>query len=239
MNRPQPPRVALVTGGNRGIGFEVCRGLAQAGLHVLLGARDEGKGKRAFGELEDAGSVELVSIDVADSSSVRQAVDSILTKHGRIDVLVNNAAIVLDEEVSVLSVGVETVRETFETNVYGPLLLCQLVVPGMIERRYGRIVNVSSGAGQLSSMRDYAPSYSMSKVAINAITRMVASALRDAGARNVLVNSVDPGWVRTDMGGPDATRSPEKGAETPVWLATLPDDGPTGGFFRDRNPVPW
>jgi NAD(P)-dependent dehydrogenase (short-subunit alcohol dehydrogenase family) len=239
VNRPQQPRVALVTGGNRGIGFEVCRGLARAGLQVLLGARDESKGKRAVGELKDAGNIELVPIDVADSSSIREAVDAILAEHGRIDVLVNNAAIVLDEEVTVLSVSVETARETFETNVYGPLLLCQLVVPGMIERQYGRIVNLSSGAGQLSSMRDYAPSYSMSKVAINAITRMVASALREEGARNVLVNSVDPGWVRTDMGGADATRSPEKGAETAVWLATLPDNGPSGGFFHDRKPLPW
>jgi NAD(P)-dependent dehydrogenase (short-subunit alcohol dehydrogenase family) len=233
------PRVALVTGGNRGIGFEICRGLARAGLHVLLGARNESRGKRAVDELKDAGTLEHVLIDVAEPNSIRQAVDSILTKQGRIDVLVNNAAIVLDEEVSVLSVPVETARETFETNVYGPLLLCQLVVPGMIERRYGRIVNLSSGAGQLSSMRDYAPSYSMSKVAINAITRMVTSALREARARNVLVNSVDPGWVRTDMGGAEATRSPEKGAETAIWLATLPDSGPTGGFFHDRKPVPW
>ena len=239
MNRPQPPRVALVTGGNRGIGFEICRGLARAGLHVLLGARDEGKGKRAIREPKDDGLVEFVVIDVADPGSIQKAVDSILAKHGRIDVVVNNAAIVLDEEVSVLAVPVETARKTFETNVYGPLLLCQLVVPGMIEQRYGRIVNVSSGAGQLSSMSDYAPSYSLSKVAINAITRMVAAALKDARARNVLVNSVDPGWVRTDMGGADATRSPEKGAETPVWLATLPDNGPTGGFFHDRKPVPW
>lgn len=233
------PRVALVTGGNRGIGFEICRGLARAGLHVLLGARNESKGKHAVNELSDAGTLEHVLIDVADTSSIRRAVESIHTRHGRIEVLVNNAAIVLDEGVSVLSVPVETARETFETNVYGPLLLCQLVVPGMIERQYGRIVNLSSGAGQLSSMRDYAPSYSMSKAAINAITRMVAAAVREEGARNVLVNSVDPGWVRTDMGGPDATRSPEKGAETAVWLATLPDNGPTGGFFHDRKPAPW
>jgi NAD(P)-dependent dehydrogenase (short-subunit alcohol dehydrogenase family) len=235
----RPPRVALVTGGNRGIGFEICRGLARAGLHVLLGARDEGKGKRAVEELKGAGDIEPVLIDVTDSRSIREAVDATLARHGRIDVLVNNAAIVLDEEISVLAVPVETVRETFETNLYGPLLLCQLAVPGMVERGYGRIVNLSSGAGQLSSMRDYAPSYSMSKVAINAITRLVASALRDARARNVLVNSVDPGWVRTDMGGPDARRAPGKGAETAVWLATLPDNGPTGGFFHDRKPVSW
>jgi NAD(P)-dependent dehydrogenase (short-subunit alcohol dehydrogenase family) len=239
VSRRPDARVALVTGGNRGIGFEICRGLARAGLHVLLGARDEAKGRRAVEQLKDAGSVELVLIDVTDSNSIQTAVDSILANHGRIDILVNNAAIVLDEELSVLSVPADTARETFETNVYGPLLLCQLVVPGMIERRYGRIVNVSSGAGQLSSMRDYAPSYSLSKVALNAITRLVASALRSERARNVLVNSVDPGWVRTDMGGPDATRSPEKGAETPIWLATLPDNGPTGGFFHDKKPVPW
>jgi NAD(P)-dependent dehydrogenase (short-subunit alcohol dehydrogenase family) len=233
------PRVALVTGGNRGIGFEICRGLARAGLHVLLGARDEKRGNRAVETLNQTTNVELVLIDVADVTSIRKAVDSSLAKHGRIDVLVNNAAIVLDEEVSALAVPLETVRQTFETNVYGPLLLCQLVLPGMIERRYGRIVNVSSGAGQLSSMRDYAPSYSTSKAALNAITGLLASALRHARARNVLVNSVDPGWVRTEMGGPDATRSPEKGAETPIWLATLPDTGPTGGFFHDKKQVPW
>jgi NAD(P)-dependent dehydrogenase (short-subunit alcohol dehydrogenase family) len=239
VNRPQQPRVALVTGGNRGIGFEICRGLARAGVHVLLGARDEGKGKRAVGELKDAGNVELVLIDLADPRSIREAVDGTLARHGRIDVLVNNAAMVLDEEVSVLTVPIETARETFETNVYGPLLLCQAVVPGMIERGYGRIVNLSSGAGQLSSMDDYAPTYSMSKTAINAITRLVAGAVKNAHARNVLVNSVDPGWVRTDMGGPQARRSPAKGAETAVWLATLPDNGPTGGFFHDRKPVSW
>jgi NAD(P)-dependent dehydrogenase (short-subunit alcohol dehydrogenase family) len=152
---------------------------------------------------------------------------------------VNNAAAYLDEGVSVLDVELDTVRATMENNLYGPLLLCQALVPGMIRRGYGRVVNVSSGAGQLSSMADYAPSYSISKAGLNALTRMVADAARSAGAKNVLVNAVDPGWVRTDMGGAGAPRSVEQGVDTIVWLATLPDGGPTGGFFHDRKPIPW
>ena len=137
---------------------------------------------------------------------------------------------------SVLEVELETFRATMETNCYGPLLLCQAWVPGMIRRGYGRVVNVSSGAGQLSTMGDYAPAYSASKAALNALTRMVSDAARGA---NVLVNAVDPGWVRTRMGGRAASRSVEQGIDTIVWLATLPDGGPTGGFFYDRQPIPW
>jgi NAD(P)-dependent dehydrogenase (short-subunit alcohol dehydrogenase family) len=136
----------------------------------------------------------------------------------------------------VLSAAPDEFRRSMEANVYGPLVLCQALMPGMLERGYGRIVNVSSGAGQLSSMTDYAPPYALSKAALNALTRLLAHA---GQGHNVLVNAADPGWVRTDMGGPSAPRSVREGADTIVWCATLPDGGPTGGFFHDRRPVPW
>ena len=135
-----------------------------------------------------------------------------------------------------LSIPREAYRETFETNVFGVVEVCRVFVPPMAKKKYGRIVNVSSGAGQLSKMSTYAPAYSMSKAALNAFTRLLAATYRGQG---VLANAVDPGWVRTDMGGPSAPRSVEQGVETTVWLATLPDDGPTGGFFRDKRSIDW
>jgi NAD(P)-dependent dehydrogenase (short-subunit alcohol dehydrogenase family) len=168
-------------------------------------------------------------LDVSDADAIDGLDDEV-------DVLVNNAAILLGEDGDVLSAPVDDFRLSMETNVYGPLLLAQKLMPGMIRRRYGRVVNVSSGAGQLSSMTSYAPPYSMSKTALHALTRLLAHA---GQRRNVLVNAVDPGWVRTDMGGPSAPRSVEQGADTIVWCATLPDGGPTGGYFHDRRPVEW
>ena len=131
---------------------------------------------------------------------------------------------------------IEDFETTLATNFYAPLRLCQALVPLMRKRGYGRVVNLSSGMGQLDEMSDGWAAYRVSKTALNALTRMVADATRGEG---ILVNSVCPGWVRTDMGGSSATRGVEKGAQTAVWLASLPDDGPTGGFFRDRQPIPW
>jgi NAD(P)-dependent dehydrogenase (short-subunit alcohol dehydrogenase family) len=155
---------------------------------------------------------------------------------GRADVLVNNAALYLGEGRSVLEASLEDVQATMATNVYGPLLLCQAFIPTMRRQRYGRVVNVSSGSGQLSTMSDDAPSYSLSKAALNALTCMLAAA---TAGTNVLVNSVCPGWVRTDMGGRRAPRGVEEGASGIVWLATLPEGGPSGGFFRDRKRIAW
>ena len=228
-------RTALVTGGNRGIGLETCRQLARRGYRVILGARDQARGEEAARSLAADGEVVWRRVDVTDFAGLPALAEEMEREFGGVDVLVNNAAVLLDEWTPVLELPIETARETFETNFFGALTMCQAFVPGMIRRRFGRVVNVSSGAGLLSQMEGYAPAYSMSKAALNALTRQMAHAAR---GRNVLVNAVDPGWVRTDMGGSGAPRSVEQGADTVVWLATLPDGGPTGGFFHDRRQVP-
>jgi NAD(P)-dependent dehydrogenase (short-subunit alcohol dehydrogenase family) len=233
----QEPPVALVTGANRGMGFETCRALAERGYQVVLTSRDQTLGQQAAQSLAQQGlSVAHFVLDVTNGRSIQQLQQAAEQRFGGIDVLVNNAGIFPDAGRSVLEVELETFQSTMETNFYGPLRLCQAWVPGMITRAYGRVVNVSSGLGQLSAMGDYAPAYSASKAALNALTRMVAEATRGA---NVLVNAVDPGVVRTRMGGPTASRSVEQGIDTIVWLATLPDGGPTAGFFHDRHPIPW
>lgn len=235
-------RVALVSGANRGIGLEIVRQLARGGLTAVIGARNADKGLAAADTLKKKEGLEItvVELDVDDEKSAARAVAEVARLVGRCDVLVNNAAILIDGpggfDASVFDLDLDVARRTFETNVLGPLRLIKAAVPAMREQGYGRIVNMSSGAGQLSDMGSGFPAYRMSKAALNALTRITAAELRGV---NIKVNAVCPGWVRTDMGGPNADRSVERGAETPVWLATLPDDGPTGGFFRDKKPIPW
>jgi NAD(P)-dependent dehydrogenase (short-subunit alcohol dehydrogenase family) len=231
-------RIALVTGGNRGIGLEICRQLAQHGLAVVLAARDTTKGKAAAKALQDEGlQVEFHRLDVTSCRSIRACVSALGERRGRIDVLVNNAGILIDPRGSrFLDSKLDTYRDTLETNLFGPLQLAQAVIPLMKANRYGRIVNVSSGQGQLSEMAAGTPAYRISKTALNALTRILSA---EFGASNILVNSMCPGWVRTGMGGEGAPRTPEQGADTALWLATLPDGGPTGGFFRDRTPIAW
>lgn len=231
-------KIAVVTGGNRGIGFETCRQLAKQGMQVVLTSRDAEKGQQATEKLnrEDL-SVIYHPLSVTEADSVAMLATFLKDKCGRVDVLVNNAGVYLDgDDDSVFAAEVETLRQSMETNVYGPLRLAQAIAPMMQQQHYGRIVNVSSGMGQLSDMNGGSPGYRLSKTALNALTRILAAELEGT---NVLVNSVCPGWVQTDMGGAGATRSPAQGADTIVWLATLPDDGVSGGFFRDRHPIPW
>jgi NAD(P)-dependent dehydrogenase (short-subunit alcohol dehydrogenase family) len=234
-------RIALVTGANRGIGQEIVRQLAKKGLVAVLGSRDRAKGEAAAAELKSHGvEAPVVALDVTDEKSIAAAVADVIGRYKRIDVLVNNAGILKEgfspEDSSVLDVSSELVIETYLTNTVGPLRLMQAVLPRMQEAGYGRVVNVSSGAGQLSDMGSGFPAYRMSKAALNALTRLAAA---EIGPGNIKVNAMCPGWVRTAMGGPNATRGVEKGAETAVWLATLPEDGPSGGFFRDKAPIPW
>jgi NAD(P)-dependent dehydrogenase (short-subunit alcohol dehydrogenase family) len=231
-------RVALVTGANRGLGFETARQLLAKGLSVVLAGRDAAALERAHRSLaeHDQRRAVTVQMDVRSVESITAAQRVVTEQVGSVNVLVNNAAVLFGENDDVLAIAAAEYRRTFETNLFGVIEVCRAFVPGMARAGYGRIVNVSSGAGQLATMSAYAPAYSMSKAAVNAFTRILANTYRGDG---VLVNAVDPGWVRTDMGGPSAPRSPQEGADTIVWLATVPDDGPTGGFFRDRRAIEW
>jgi NAD(P)-dependent dehydrogenase (short-subunit alcohol dehydrogenase family) len=234
-------RVAVVTGSNRGIGFEVCRQLARAGLRVVLTGRDRPGAERAAEALRGEG-LEVVAqpLDVTDEASVSGQEQVLRDRFGRLDVLVNNAGISLDEARGLRSIldgkVVAVLHETLETYLFGPLQLCRALIPLMKRNGHGRVVNVSSQLGSLTSMGSGYETYRVSKTALNALPRILTAELRGTG---ILVNSACPGWVWTDMGGPNAPRTPEQGADTIVWLATLPDDGPTGGFFQDRQPLPW
>lgn len=228
--------IALVTGGNRGIGFEVCRQLASAGFIVLLTARDAGKAKAAADALRSAGRVEPLVMDVADANSIANAAAEVAKQYERLDVLINNAGINYDTWETVANADINgTVMETITTNLLGPWRVCQAFVPLLRKSRAGRIVNVSSESGSLADMGAGPPAYQVTKAALNALTRTLAGELR--GSR-ILVNSVCPGWVATDMGG-SGGRPVADGADGIVWAATLPKDGPTGGFFRDGEPLPW
>lgn len=241
MPGPQTNKTALVTGANRGIGFAIARQLAELGITVLAGVRNDASAASATAAFGKIGvNVQPVILDVANVVALSSALKDIEQRHAPIDVLVNNAAILIDGpggfDASLFDMTDETFRLTWETNVLAPAAIIRTLLPGMIARGYGRVVNISSLAGQLAGMGSGFPAYRISKTALNALTRIAAA---EAGRGDVKVNACSPGWVRTGMGGPEASRLPDKGAETPVWLATLPLDGPTGGFFEDKKAVPW
>ncbi|MFF3451011.1 SDR family NAD(P)-dependent oxidoreductase [Streptomyces sp. NPDC002667] len=222
--------IALVTGANRGIGRETVRRLASGGHTVYLTARSAGAADRAARDIGLPG-VRPLRLDVTSGADIAAAARDI----DALDVLVNNAAITYDTWQRATTADLDVVRETAETNLYGPWRLTQALLPLLRASRHPRIVNVSSEAASLAVMGGGTPAYSASKVALNALTRMFAAELRSEG---ILVNAVCPGWVATDMGGPGG-RPVEEGAAGVVWAATLPDDGPTGGFFRDGRPLSW
>jgi NAD(P)-dependent dehydrogenase (short-subunit alcohol dehydrogenase family) len=226
-------RTALVTGGNRGIGIEACRQLAGTGLRVVLTARDAGRGEDAAKALRNEGlNVHFEQLDVTDGGSVEACARRLSDAGTDVDVLVNNAGVYPTE--GVFQVSEETFRRALEINTLGPFRTCRAFVPAMVRRGYGRVVNVSSGGGSFGE--GIGPvAYGASKAALNALTVKVAEATRG----EVKANAMCPGWVRTDMGGAGAPRSPEQAVDTLLWLATLPSDGPNGGFFRDRRPIPW
>lgn len=230
-------RLALVTGANRGIGFEVCRQLAQRGFVVLLTARDAAKAEAAAKRLGKAGTVEPIALDVADPRSIKEAAAEVKRRYDHLDVLINNAGINYDTWETVENADISgTVLETITTNLMGPWRVCQAFLPLLRKSRSARIVNVSSESGSLASMGAGPPAYQVTKAALNAMTRTLAAELRNA---RILVNSVCPGWVATEMGGAGAPRNVAEGAASIIWAATLPDNGPTGGFFRDGKPLPW
>lgn len=235
--RKEVDRIALVTGANRGIGLETVRQLAKHGFTTILGARDLARGKEAADALQQSGlDIIAIKIDVTKTKSIDAAKKMVEDRFGKLDVLVNNAAILYDSDQRAESADLSIVREAFETNTLGAWRMCQAFIPLLKKSDHPRIVNVSSESGSLTVMGGGTPAYSVSKVALNALTRMLAAELKSS---RILVNSVCPGWVATDMGGPNAPRSVEEGAKSVMWAAMLPDDGPTGGFFRDGRPLAW
>ncbi|QMS86255.1 SDR family oxidoreductase (plasmid) [Nostoc edaphicum CCNP1411] len=230
------PPVAIITGANRGIGLEVTSQLAHKGMVVILGARDLEKGKAAAEMLVKSGlKIFPRKLDVTDQQSIDKLLVQVEEEFGRLNVLVNNAGILYDTWQQASNADLDTVYEAFETNIFGAWRMCKAFIPLMRRSEHGRIVNVSSEAGSLTSMGSSTPAYSVSKAALNALTRTLAAELKGTG---ILVNSVCPGWVATEMGGPGG-RPVEEGSASVVWAGTLPDDGPTGGFFRDGIPLPW
>jgi NAD(P)-dependent dehydrogenase (short-subunit alcohol dehydrogenase family) len=229
-------RVALVTGANRGIGFEVCRALGQHGAEVALGSRDSEKGKIAASTLQAEGlNVVSHQLDVTQQDSVQRLTAWLEANQGRLDVLVNNAGIMPNMK-SAIEATLEEVEGMWQVNTVGVWRTSLALLALMRRNRWGRIVNVSSEAGSLQSMNESAAAYRVSKAALNAFTRVLAAQVSPDG---ILVNSVCPGWVHSDMGGPAAPRTPAQGAASVMWAVTLDDDGPSGGFYRDGKPLPW
>lgn len=228
-------KTALVTGANKGIGFEVVRQLARQGFRVFLGARNAKAGRDAAEKLSAEGDVVFLEIDVSNEKSIRAAAEELSGQSDHLDVLVNNAGILLDEDKGALTITPDIFETTLRTNTLGPWLVAKAFTSLLTKSREPRIVNVSSGGGQLEDGADgWAPSYCVSKTALNGVTVQLAAALPEFA-----VNSVCPGWVRTDMGGENATRSVGEGAATIVWLATKAPHDLTGKFVKDRKVIPW
>lgn len=229
-------KTALITGANRGIGQEVARQLAAKGFHVFVGARNPKAGRKAAEEIaKRVGKATFLEIDVDDNDSITNAAREFSNIEDHLDVLVNNAGIIADGDSAILEISDDLFRKTVETNVLGPLRVTRAFVPLLRKSESPRVINVSSGGGQLSDGADgWAPAYCISKTALNGVTVQLAAVLP-----KFAVNSMCPGWVRTEMGGENASRSVEEGADTIVWLASEAPQELTGKFLRDRKEIPW
>ncbi len=230
-------KIAAVTGGNRGIGFQICRDIANKDLKVLLTARNSEKGAESAKILQNEGlDVTFYELDVSSAESIDNFVSRVTKEFSRIDVLVNNAAIIPDARSTGLSVEIQELQVSLETNVYGIIRLSQKIIQLMIKNNYGRIINLSSAMGQFADMGSGYLAYRISKTAVNTITKVLAN---ETDSYNIQINSVDPGWVKTEMGGAGASLSAEEGADTIVWLSTRPDNSPTGMFYKKREIISW
>lgn len=233
----QDKQVVLVTGGNRGIGYELAKQLGVNGFKVILASRDPVLGPEAAQKLRASGlDVSFVLIDVEDQESIRQAVITVNEQYGRLDVLINNAGVYLDKNEKLLYMDPSILEKTMAINFFGAYHVMRSFIPLMEKQGYGRIINVSSEYGAVSEMSDQGVgAYKLSKLALNGLTRLAAAEIKG----DIKINAVDPGWVSTDMGGPSAPRTPKEAAESILWLATTGPDGPNGEFFRDRERIDW
>ena len=238
-------KIALITGANKGIGKEIARQLGAQGMTVLIGARDLGRGEEAATELKAGGAdAHPVRLDVTDAASIKAAVSQVESEFGRLDILVNNAGIALDGGGPASALDVEILRRTYETNVFGVFSVTQAFLPLLKKSQAGRIVNLSSGLGSLTQNSDpdwefagvKAVAYNSSKAALNMISVIFAAELKDTPIK---VNAADPGYTATDLNQNSGPRTVEQGATAAVRLATLPADGPTGGYFDEDGVVPW
>jgi NAD(P)-dependent dehydrogenase (short-subunit alcohol dehydrogenase family) len=229
-------RIALITGANRGIGLETGKQLLEKGWTVIFTARNMAEGRPLVNEMRETHKTAwFVQLNVDEQESIDYMAEYVMKEHGKLDVLINNAGVFLDENRSTLNVDIEDLRRTMETNVYGPLLVTRALLPVLKRSDDPRVINVSSEMGQLSGMGGGSPAYRVSKAALNALTVVQSN---DFAAEGVKVNTIHPGWVRTDMGGPNAPKSLEEGADTAVWLATEPEI-PSGKFFYQRKEMAW
>ncbi|KXX70655.1 SDR family oxidoreductase [Flammeovirga sp. SJP92] len=229
-------KIALVTGSNRGIGFAVAKGLLLKGHKVIITARNEKDGRKAVKFLSVFGDVDFHTLDVSNEESILQIKEYVEKEYSQLDILINNAGTNYDTWQTALNANLKEVHETIETNLFGPWKMVQAFLPMMKKNKYGRIVNVSSGSGALNEMNAGTPGYSISKAALNVLTIKLA---HEVNGNDILVNSVCPGWVKTDMGGASAPRTPEEGAETIIWAAELEDTSLNGKFFRDKKVIEW
>lgn len=231
-------KIVLITGANRGIGYATAEALGKLGMKILLGIRDDISGKETEKKLIAQGfDARYIFLDVTQEKNIKDTIALIIRDYGRLDVLINNAGILIDDNMPSLEISLDIIQKTIATNVYGPLLLCQAVIPIMKRNRYGRIVNISSEMGSITNMTVGGNlGYRISKAALNVLTRVFSDEAHDS---RILINSMCPGWVQTSMGGADAPKTVEEGADTVVFLATLPENGPRNKFFQDRQEIAW